>query len=174
MTSGGGVTGGGSASSGGGSTGADHCLGIYCAPSFVCDPTDGICECDGQACSGNCDADSGACLAACDDDGGGTYPVIGQSPYAVQLPTAYLDKAYNYALQPACGVPPLQWSLVSISAASSFEVIGLYFYPAQGEIEGVPQVASHAGPFEFEIEARDEMGNTGVQNYLLEVIGPEP
>jgi len=172
-TSGGGVPRGGSTSSGGGSTtGADRCSGIYCAPSFACDPVDGICKCDGQACSGNCEADSGACLVACDADGGGTYPVIGQSPYAVQLPTAYLDKVYNYRLQPACGVPPLTW--FSLPDASSFEVIGLGFYPAQGQIEGVTTVASDGGPFEFEIEAVDSAGNRGVQNYLLEVVGPEP
>jgi hypothetical protein len=167
MTSGG-VPGGGSTSSGGGSTtGANRCLGIYCAPSFACDPADGVCKCDGQNCSGNCDAATGACLVACAASDGGTYPVIGDSPYAIQMPTAYLDRTYNESLQLPCGSPPFRWTLLS----GNFENIGLGFYPAQGQVEGVLTMASGADPFEFEIEAQDALGNTGVQNYLLQVVG---
>jgi hypothetical protein len=182
VASAGGVPGGGSASSGGGSTtGANPCSGIYCAPSFVCDPTDGVCKCDGQTCFGNCGADSGACLIACDADGG-TYPVVGQSPYAVRMPTAHLGKTYAYAPQAACGVPPVNWRLLAFGGTSSnpggpplaLESIGLTFYQGHGEIEGTPTVASDAGPFELELEAEDQAFNTGVQNYLLEVVGPEP
>jgi len=159
-----------------GTTGADLCLGIYCAPSFACDETDGTCECAGQSCTGNCDADSGACLAACPGQGvdAGPYPVIGQSPYAVQMTTAILDHTYEYTLEPACGVPPWRWTLLP-PFSNALEAIGLAFYPDQGEIEGVPTVGSGAVPFEFEIEATDSLGNTGVQNYLLYVVAsPSP
>lgn len=158
-----------------GTTGADPCSLIHCAPSFACDQTDGTCECAGQDCAGNCDADSGACLAACPGQGfdGGTFPVIGQSPYAVQMTTAILNHTYVYTLQPACGAPPWSWML--LSSATSLEDIGLLFYPDQGEIAGVPTVTSGAVPFEFEIEATDSLGNTGVQNYLLYVVAsPSP
>jgi hypothetical protein len=153
-----------------GTTGANLCLGIYCAPSFACDPSNGTCECAGQACSGNCDADSGACLIACDAVDGGTYPLVGQSPYAVQMTTATVGRTYSYTLQPACvGVPPVTWTFLSRNT-EALANIGLAFYPAQGEILGVPTVASGAAPFEFEFEPEDQAFNTGVQNYLLEVL----
>ncbi len=183
LATGGGTSagGGGSTSGGGGSTtGANLCLGVYCAPSFVCDSTDGICECRGQSCSGNCDSASGACLPACEPIDGGAYPVIGQGPDAVQMATATLDEAYNYTLQAACGVPPLSWSLLSVSAnvgspsgEARLDSIGLSFYGAQGQIEGVPTVATNGVPFEIEVQAVDGAGNTGVQNYLLEVVGTQ-
>ncbi len=132
-----------------GTTGADLCMTVYCAPSFACDPTDGVCKCSGQDCSGNCDADSGACLIACDAIDGGTYPLVGQSAYAIQMPTAILDQSYSYTLQPACGgVPPITWTVLATSFGSG-ENIELEFFPGQGRLEGTPAIASGAVPFEF-------------------------
>jgi hypothetical protein len=171
-TSGGHTTGNTTGGSSSGTTGADLCMAVYCAPSFTCDPTDGICKCSGQDCSGNCGIDSGACLIACDAGDGGSYPILGQGPYAVQMPTAHLGQSYEYTLERACGVPPIGWNL--LAASRSLDEIGFAFYQS-GQIEGTPTVASGATPFEFEFEAEDSVGNMGVQNYLLFVVeGPSP
>jgi hypothetical protein len=165
----------GTSSGGGGTTtGGDAgfmdvgCAGVYCAPNFECDPVDGICKCGGQACGGNCEADSGTCLVTCPVDAGGDpYPILGSSPNAVMLPAAFLGQSYLYQLQAACGEGPLEWAAAIPVPLRSLELSD------QGLLAGKPNVLLDGGPDEFAVRVWDSRGNTGVQNYLLDVDVPD-
>ena len=165
-TSGGGSSsGGGGGTTGGTTTGAmqGDCAGVYCSPSYVCDPTDGICKCGGQVCtSGNCDPSTGACLpGGCNTEGGVGFIQATQGE-AVMLPPADLNKTYTFQI----GACP---ALLTFTALSQLPP-GLVLYPS-GNIEGVPIMATNGVPFEFEVEAQSRSGAVAYQNFLLQVIG---
>jgi hypothetical protein len=162
-------TGGASSTGGsnsGSSTGAtDPCSGVYCSPSYVCDPADGICKCGGQVCpSGNCDASTGNCLGGCPPDAGSSdIAFLSGPPEASVMPPADLNKTYNFNIG-VCAYGPVRFSALSEMPP------GLDFY-VTGEIEGVPTIATHGVPYEFEVKAESEGGGVAFQNFLLTVVG---
>jgi hypothetical protein len=170
-TTGGGTSGGATSSSGSGSTTGGYaevdggCADTFCAPGYLCDPADGICRCGGQDCEGECGG--GTCLALCPSDaGGGPFAILGGAS-AIWLPTATVGSPYMYQLGASCGSP------TSLAWGGIFPLdLGLSL-SSHGLISGVPQKATSNGPFELEITVGNGQGGAGVQNYLLEIVGPD-
>jgi len=162
-TSGGGSSsGGGGTTSGGTTTGGGACSGVYCSPSYVCDPADGICKCGGQICSsGNCHGSTGACLPGCSTDGGSIGIESATPGEAVNMPPADLNKTYDFKIVAVSSCAPGPFVFTALSQLPP----GLALYPS-GEVEGAPTMASNGVPFEFEVEI-SQGGAVARQNVLL-------
>jgi hypothetical protein len=168
---GGGTSGGTTASSGTGSTtGGDagvhgDCADTYCAPNFLCDPTDGVCRCGGQDCEGECQA--GTCVLTCPLDAGGGPVVILGGANAIWLPIAVVGSPYIYQFKADCySASNLTWD-----GFLPFR-LGLELTRG-GTLAGKPQQPTDNGPFEFQMQVMINGSGAGVQNYLLEIVDPD-